>query len=586
MKRPKILLWNAKSSSRAQILGLGLIFVVFGSLVILNSRAGSPLATPTGANSVVVQYSLGMAHKPVSTVNLQAPMTPPFTLYGNGLLICGQDSSMPFMSGHQMTMPETDTPALPTSAQLSPEQIQALIQEISDTGFFGLEKEYFKRPVAERQDRLRVSLLNEDHYVLYYNDVDAPAAYTKTIAILQGYCGKATTPYQPDSVVVRTLKAADPKGQATQPVEALDQGLQPTIRKGLENADTEYPKRHTTPSPAPAPITTPGETNQVVTGDAAKDMVRKLQKKPRRFIQDRGATYEVIVDVALPLITNKLHIDYKRIRGGKTANHIIPDAHAAVRTPVRVVYLLASDGGDTTQLARAQAAGQRVSTWYAEQIGTPFDYRGVVVIRGSQTRATYMACQTSDCGGPLGAMLDNILTYDDGTVFRTDMNTVVITGWPTGALQSNSSCGMAFVGWGLGVVDGFAPDSTSGAATYCPFHKNSAHELGHTFGLEHTSNGTLMDGSPFASARCDINPAAPAWLPPCVLDSSQIQSLKGTEWFIPSKLGDVNGDNRVNIQDLSILLSNWNKDYPGADFNANGKVDIFDLSVLLSRWEG
>ncbi len=47
--------------------------------------------------------------------------------------------------------------------------------------------------------------------------------------------------------------------------------------------------------------------------------------------------------------------------------------------------------------------------------------------------------------------------------------------------------------------------------------------------------------------------------------------------------GDLNGDHKVNIYDLSLLLSHWNKAGSG-DFNNNGKVDIFDLSVLLARY--
>ncbi len=51
----------------------------------------------------------------------------------------------------------------------------------------------------------------------------------------------------------------------------------------------------------------------------------------------------------------------------------------------------------------------------------------------------------------------------------------------------------------------------------------------------------------------------------------------------PPITGDLNGDHKVNIYDLSILLSHWQKSGAG-DFNNNGKVDIFDLSVLLSRY--
>ncbi|HVX24297.1 MAG TPA: Ig-like domain-containing protein [Candidatus Saccharimonadales bacterium] len=51
----------------------------------------------------------------------------------------------------------------------------------------------------------------------------------------------------------------------------------------------------------------------------------------------------------------------------------------------------------------------------------------------------------------------------------------------------------------------------------------------------------------------------------------------------PPLSGDLNDDHKVNIYDLSILLSHWNKAGAG-DFNKNGRVDIFDLSTLLSHY--
>ncbi|MDB5175229.1 MAG: fibronectin type domain protein [Candidatus Saccharibacteria bacterium] len=51
----------------------------------------------------------------------------------------------------------------------------------------------------------------------------------------------------------------------------------------------------------------------------------------------------------------------------------------------------------------------------------------------------------------------------------------------------------------------------------------------------------------------------------------------------PPVYGDLNGDYKVNIYDLSILLAHWGKSGAG-DYNNNGKVDIFDLSVLLARF--
>jgi hypothetical protein len=51
----------------------------------------------------------------------------------------------------------------------------------------------------------------------------------------------------------------------------------------------------------------------------------------------------------------------------------------------------------------------------------------------------------------------------------------------------------------------------------------------------------------------------------------------------PPLIGDLNGDHKVNLYDLSILLSHWGK--PGlGDFRNDGKVDIFDLSIFLSHY--
>jgi len=52
--------------------------------------------------------------------------------------------------------------------------------------------------------------------------------------------------------------------------------------------------------------------------------------------------------------------------------------------------------------------------------------------------------------------------------------------------------------------------------------------------------------------------------------------------------GDINSDGRIDIQDLSRLLSKWegSADIGNADINKDGIVDIGDLSILLSNWTG
>ncbi len=50
------------------------------------------------------------------------------------------------------------------------------------------------------------------------------------------------------------------------------------------------------------------------------------------------------------------------------------------------------------------------------------------------------------------------------------------------------------------------------------------------------------------------------------------------------KQGDLNRDSKIDIQDLSYLLTKWGTNDTLADFNKDGKVNTFDLSVLLSNW--
>jgi len=67
--------------------------------------------------------------------------------------------------------------------------------------------------------------------------------------------------------------------------------------------------------------------------------------------------------------------------------------------------------------------------------------------------------------------------------------------------------------------------------------------------------------------------------------SSSSSSAPSTGSAASSKRGDANGDGKVNILDLSIVLSSFNKNVSGsADLNKDGKVNILDLSILLTNW--
>ncbi|QQR52680.1 hypothetical protein IPG36_00955 [bacterium] len=50
--------------------------------------------------------------------------------------------------------------------------------------------------------------------------------------------------------------------------------------------------------------------------------------------------------------------------------------------------------------------------------------------------------------------------------------------------------------------------------------------------------------------------------------------------------GDINGDSKVNVFDLSALLTKWGTATASSDLNHDGTVNIFDLSILLGHWTG
>jgi uncharacterized protein (DUF2141 family) len=51
----------------------------------------------------------------------------------------------------------------------------------------------------------------------------------------------------------------------------------------------------------------------------------------------------------------------------------------------------------------------------------------------------------------------------------------------------------------------------------------------------------------------------------------------------PLRIGDLNGDGRVDGNDLGILLASWSNAGPG-DLNGDGVVNGDDLGILLGAW--
>jgi len=48
--------------------------------------------------------------------------------------------------------------------------------------------------------------------------------------------------------------------------------------------------------------------------------------------------------------------------------------------------------------------------------------------------------------------------------------------------------------------------------------------------------------------------------------------------------GDVNGDNEIDVRDLSYVAWHFDETTSDADVNGNGIVDIFDLSLIAANF--
>lgn len=90
-------------------------------------------------------------------------------------------------------------------------------------------------------------------------------------------------------------------------------------------------------------------------------------------------------------------------------------------------------------------------------------------------------------------------------------------------------------------------------------------------------SGTVTDGR----LKITLNGQA-ATLDSYTLDNFNLVD-NGTAPPDNSKKGDLNNDSKIDIQDLSILLSHYGKSGTG-DFNNDGVVNIIDLSTLLTNY--
>ena len=525
---------NPHAYSRKQLLFFVLVFAALG-YVTLHFTKAEDLSASTDAHTVIVQHTLPHLDEARDKNDTPTVDYPPFTLYGDGQLICGDQQ--------RQTPGQGTKPELPRSTKLSPDQINQLIQQIADTGFLGLKHEYFKLPIAERQEIVRVNLTGGDHFVMYYGDVTAPAAYTATLKLLTDTCAKVRDPYVPAEVTLLSKQV--------KPVPSAD-----NVPADVKTLDPHAAKAQLQAMNLSDGLMSPGaEAPFKLSGEDAKAAAGMFHGKAKGLIKKGGAIYSTSIIVHYPTQNNPLKVDYQSIRDQdskavsliKKARGIVEGkAYAASTRPVRVVILVPKDikKYDQTGLSfAASAALKSVKNWYCLQVGSCYDSteyqdstRGYSFISGNLRSSQYTTCPTSSCVSTLDAVMENVIQSDSGTVYRSDVDTLVMTAWATNT-YTTGSCGIGMIGpsatANISVVDPLAPTyySNNTDPHWCPRHLSSAHELGHNFGLSHTCDGTLMDGSPCSWGGCVLWTEAP--YPSCNLDGGQIPQLRATSTYFP-----------------------------------------------------
>lgn len=142
------------------------------------------------------------------------------------------------------------------------------------------------------------------------------------------------------------------------------------------------------------------------------------------------------------------------------------------------------------------------------------------------------------------------------------------------------------LGIGLGLGDDGGIDTTAAA---CDAKTAFAANNGYGGVMEWmvTDDQRLHSGqTPCLDAVAAYLPVSASPLPSASPSPSPSPILSPSPVASPNKPGDVDGNNKVDIFDYNILLTNFGKTGSGVpgDLDKNGKVDIFDYNILLTNF--
>lgn len=265
-------------------------------------------------------------------------------------------------------------------------------------------------------------------------------------------------------------------------------------------------------------------------------------------------------------------------------------AHVDIAAPGRARTAAGTGSGyvsiDGTSFSTPTVSAILALLWSAFPNATPAQLRDAV------TKTSEVCCDAKISGGRINAAKAMAYMAGNGTLADVVRPTAGITAPAAGATVSGSVPVNLTAADNVAVakVDLQINGGIAGADTTAPYNftwdTTKAPEGPATLKItsfDTTGNSTVVTRTVTVTRATTPPPTPPAPTPTPTPPAPTPPPPSPNPNPAP-KPADLNNDGKVNIADLSILLSNWGKAGVPADLNNSGKVDIADLSILLTNW--
>lgn len=428
-----------RASRNVKLLVYIAAFGLIGIATLLYSQAAdTKLFVPKGANELVLSYEIGMPHT-LYEEDFPTGMAPAMLLYGNGLMLCGQ--------GHN-----TDNPLSFKQRKLNRRQVVDLYNSLKDSGFDATadreQLSEFGNPTSTGKF-IRLNTNKGSSSASSYPETPSDE-FNVMEKILIAECDKATETFDPDDIVVESIKQSQ---------GSSDQNL---------------------PDGVPSDQKAKQSKSRRVVGQEAKDLKSKLSTKTKLYKANDGSVLKARYLPKVPEYIEPAPID-ESLKG---------KVEAATLSQTRWLYVVAADQVTPTNASSVLSEhASSIQAYYKSKVGKTFTNAEISVVRGSKTAAQYRICPSgADCRGYVSLAIQRNLWFEYA---KYGHNTNVLY-----SFDGTNGC----MGWGasgnfynLSSQDrGFASTTLKGCHWYDGSHAVAAHEAGHGFTLPHVCSASLM----------------------------------------------------------------------------------------------